>query len=180
MGKQPVQGQKKSKDAISKAASQKKAGAKVHIPLVRNGPREKSKKKLITPSSSIKPPTTDLSLVSPNSENTSPLLLSSKNTKSLAQSPEPSLENVSRMDQSDQLKATADKPCSLPFKLLRRLPQLLPKLKRLPRKESPKRNDAVSHIDIYSLSNQKKNKEILSKQRHLSFASGLFFTLLQM
>jgi len=32
MGKQPVQGQKKSKDAIAKAASQKKAGAKVHIP----------------------------------------------------------------------------------------------------------------------------------------------------
>jgi small subunit ribosomal protein S25e len=28
MGKQPVQGQKKSKDAIAKAASQKKAGAK--------------------------------------------------------------------------------------------------------------------------------------------------------
>jgi hypothetical protein len=29
MGKQPVQGQKKSKDAMAKAANQKKGGAKV-------------------------------------------------------------------------------------------------------------------------------------------------------
>lgn len=29
MGKQPVQGQKKSKDSITKAAAQKKGGAKV-------------------------------------------------------------------------------------------------------------------------------------------------------
>ena len=33
MGKQPVQGQKKSKDAIAKAASQTKAGVKVPLPL---------------------------------------------------------------------------------------------------------------------------------------------------
>ena len=153
MGKQPVQGQKKSKDAIAKAASQKKAGAKVHLPLVRNGPREKSKKKPITLSSLIKPPTTDLSLVSPNSENTFPPPLSSKNTKLLDLSPESSLENVSRTDQSEPLKATADKPCSLQCKLLRRLHPSLPKPNRLPRRESPKRNDVVSHIDIYSLLN---------------------------
>jgi hypothetical protein len=173
MGKQPVQGQKKSKDAIAKAASQKKAGAKVHIPLVRNGPREKSKKKLITPSSLIKPHTTDLSLVSPNSENTSQPPPSSKNTKSLAQSPEPFLENVSRTDQLDQLKATADKPCSLPSKLLRRLLPSLRKPKRLPKKESPKRNDAVSHIDLSILRVSK-----VRKVYQCSFAKGLFFALL--
>ena len=82
MGKQPVQGQKKSKDAIAKAASQKKAGAKVILLTFRNGPREKSKKKPITPYSSIKLPTTDSSPVSPNSANTSQPQPLSKNTKS--------------------------------------------------------------------------------------------------
>jgi len=151
MGKQPVQGQKKSKDAIAKAASQKKAGAKVYLPLSRNGPREKSKKKLITPYSLIKPLMTDLSQVSPNLENTSPPQVLSKNTKSWAQSPEPSLENVSKTDQSEQLKPTADKPCSLPYRLLKRLPLLLPKPNRSPRKESLKRNDAICHLNIDSL-----------------------------
>ena len=112
MGKQPVQGQKKTKDAISKAASQKKAGAKVHLPKSRNGLKEKSKKKLITQSSSIKPTMTGSLQESPNSANTSPLQLLSKNTKSWAQSPESSLENVSKTDQSNQLKTTADKLCS--------------------------------------------------------------------
>jgi hypothetical protein len=156
MGKQPVQGQKKTKDAIAKAASQKKAGAKVHLLLVRNGPREKSKKKPIMLFSSIKPPTTDLSLVSPNSESISPPLLSSKNTKLLDLLLESSLENVSRMDQSDQLKTTADKLCSLQCKLLRRLHPLLPKPNRLLRRENPKRNDVVSHIHINSLTKQSK------------------------
>ncbi len=43
MGKQPVQGQKKSKDAVLKAATQKKkaGGAKVLYHLCRNGPRVK-------------------------------------------------------------------------------------------------------------------------------------------
>jgi hypothetical protein len=81
MGKQPVQGQKKTKDAIAKAASQKKAGAKVNQFTFRNGLREKLKKKLIMLYSSIKPPTTGLSLVSPNSANTSQPLLLSKNIK---------------------------------------------------------------------------------------------------
>jgi len=40
--------------------------------------------------------------------------------------------------------------------LLKKLPQSLPKLKRLPRKESPKRNDAVSHIDIYYFASPKR------------------------
>jgi len=81
MGKQPVQGQKKSKDAIAKAASQKKAGAKVNLLTLRNGPREKSKKKLITPYSLIKLLMTDLSLVSLNLANTSQPQHLSKNTK---------------------------------------------------------------------------------------------------
>jgi hypothetical protein len=151
MGKQPVQGQKKSKDAIAKAASQKKAGAKVYLPLSRNGPREKSKKKLITPYSLIKPPMTDISQVSPNLENTSPPQFLSKNTKSWAQSPESSLENVSKTDQSKQLKATADKPCSLLCKLLRRLPLSSFRPNKPPKKESLKRNDAICHLDTYSL-----------------------------
>lgn len=147
MGKQPVQGQKKTKDAIAKAASQKKAGAKVHLLLVRNGPREKSKKKLITLSSSIKPPTTDSSPVFPNLENTFPLQLLSKNTKLSVQSPEYYLENVSKTVQLDQLKTTVDKLCLLQSKLLRRLLPLLPKPNRLPRRENPKRNDAICHLN---------------------------------
>ena len=51
-------GQKKSKDQIAKAASQKKGGAKVPALIFRNGPREKQKKNASTPSSSIEPPTT--------------------------------------------------------------------------------------------------------------------------
>jgi hypothetical protein len=82
MGKQPVQGQKKSKDAIAKAASQKKAGAKVNLLKFRNGLREKLKKKLITPYSLIKLPMTGISLASLNSANTSQLQHLSKNTKS--------------------------------------------------------------------------------------------------
>lgn len=54
MGKQPTLGQKKGKDAIAKAATQKQGGAKVIIILIRNGPKEKSKKKLTMPYSSIK------------------------------------------------------------------------------------------------------------------------------
>lgn len=41
MGKQPVQGQKKSKDSIAKAAAQSKGPAKVIINSYRNGTREK-------------------------------------------------------------------------------------------------------------------------------------------
>lgn len=97
MGKQPVQGQKKSKDSIAKAATQKKAGAKVAHLLFRNGPREKSKKKPTTPSSSIRPPTIESLQVSPSSASTSPSLPSSRNTKSSAQSPELSSGDASRM-----------------------------------------------------------------------------------
>lgn len=82
--------EKKSKDSIAKAATQKKAGAKVIHLLSRNGPREKSKKKPTTPSSSIRPPTIESLQVSPSSESTSPPLSSSRNTKSSDQWPEPS------------------------------------------------------------------------------------------
>ena len=47
MGKQPVAGQKKSKDSIAKAAAQSKGPAKVVFNLCRNGIREKQKKKLM-------------------------------------------------------------------------------------------------------------------------------------
>ena len=58
MAKAAGKGEKKSKADISKAATQKKKGAaKVFLIPRRNGPREKSKKKAITPSSSTKPPT---------------------------------------------------------------------------------------------------------------------------
>jgi hypothetical protein len=56
MGKQPTLGQKKGKDAIAKAATQKQGGTKVIIFISRNGPKEKSKKKLTMPYSSIKLP----------------------------------------------------------------------------------------------------------------------------
>jgi len=42
-----VQGQKKSKDSIAKAASQSKGPAKVHLILYRNGIKVKLKKRLI-------------------------------------------------------------------------------------------------------------------------------------
>ena len=56
MGKQPATGQKKTKDAIAKAAAQqkKKSGAKVIYPLCRNGPKEKFTKNLIMLSSLIR------------------------------------------------------------------------------------------------------------------------------
>jgi len=110
MGKQPVQGQKKSKDSIAKAASQAKGPAKVIDISCRNGTREKSRKRLITQSSSTEPLTIDLLLVSPNSESTSLFQESSKNIKSLDQSPDNYLEHASKMDQSDQSKDTASKP----------------------------------------------------------------------
>lgn len=82
--------EKKSKDSIAKAATQKKGGAKVIHVLSRNGPREKSKKKPTTPSSSIRPPTIDSLQVFPSSASTSPPLFSSRNTKLSDQWPEPS------------------------------------------------------------------------------------------
>ncbi len=56
MAKQPA-GQKKSKESIAKAATQKKGGAKVLFRLRRNGLRGKLKRKPIMQSSWIRPPT---------------------------------------------------------------------------------------------------------------------------
>lgn len=82
MGKQPTTGQKKSKDQIAKAASQKKGTVKVYrLIIIRNGQREKLKKKLIMLSSLIKPHTNVLFKVFPKSENTSQSHKSSKNIK---------------------------------------------------------------------------------------------------
>lgn len=66
MGKQPAAGQKKSKESIAKAATQKKGGAKVILGWFRNGPREKSKKKLTMQSFLIEQLMIDSSQVSPN------------------------------------------------------------------------------------------------------------------
>lgn len=61
MGKQPVAGQKKSKDSIAKAATQKKGGHKViKFNYLRNGRKEKLKKKSIMLYSSIKLHMTEL------------------------------------------------------------------------------------------------------------------------
>jgi len=79
---------KKTKDAISKAASQSKGIAKVNIHRNRNGPREKLKKKLIMLSFWIALHMIRSLPVSPKPENTFPPHLSSKNSKLLA----PSLE----------------------------------------------------------------------------------------
>lgn len=55
MAKQPTTGQKKSKADIAKAAAQKKGGRKVlTIRYQRNGPRERSRRRLTTPSSSTR------------------------------------------------------------------------------------------------------------------------------
>lgn len=82
MGKQPTTGQKKSKDQIIKAASQKKGTVKVHhLVILRNGQKEKLKKKLIMLSSLIKPLTNVLFKVFPKLENTSQSHKSSKNIK---------------------------------------------------------------------------------------------------
>jgi len=69
MAKAPA-GTKKSKDAIAKAATQKKGAAKVNYPLCRNGLREKLKKKLTTLFSLTEPTMTESLLVSPSSVNT--------------------------------------------------------------------------------------------------------------
>jgi hypothetical protein len=104
-----AKGEKKDKASIAKAATQKKGATKVTNFLSRNGTREKLKKNQTTQSSLIKPPTIDLSPVSPNSESISQHLLSSKNTKLSDQLPALFLRNALRTDPSDQLKITADK-----------------------------------------------------------------------
>ena len=82
MGKQPTTGQKKSKDQIAKAASQKKGAHKViHTNIFRNGQREKLKKKLITLSSSTRQLTNVLSKESLKSESTFQSLKSLKSIK---------------------------------------------------------------------------------------------------
>lgn len=63
MGKQPTTGQKKSKDSIAKAATQKKAGVKVVGALCRNGPRERPRRKQSMMSSSIRQVTNASSLL---------------------------------------------------------------------------------------------------------------------
>jgi hypothetical protein len=108
-----AKGEKKDKASIAKAATQKKGATKVTPILCRNGTREKLKKNQTMQSSLIKQPTTDLSLVFPNSESISQHLLSSKNTKLSAQLPALFLRNALRMDLSDQLKITADKQFTL-------------------------------------------------------------------
>lgn len=144
MGKQPTTGQKKSKDAISKAASQTKGTAKVPQCLFRNGTRVKLKKKLIMPSSSIKLPMINTLQVSPNLESTSPLQFSSKNTKLSAQSQEPCLKSVSRMDLLSPLRITADK-LSTPqqYKPLRRQSSLKLRILQLRRIKPQRRNDVA-------------------------------------
>ncbi len=81
MAKQPA-GQKKSKESIAKAATQKKGGAKVILVVCRNGPRVKSKRKLTTQSFLTKQPMIDLSQVSPSWASTSQHPPSLKSTKS--------------------------------------------------------------------------------------------------
>lgn len=135
-------GTKKSKDAIAKAATQKKGGAKVTSLLRRNGPREKSKKKLTMQSSSIELPTIRSSQVSPSSASTSPHQPSLKSSKLLAPLPAPCSARVSRPALSEPLSPTADKPSTLPSSLppLKRLSLL--RLRMLPRRiRHPRRND---------------------------------------
>lgn len=135
-------GTKKSKDAIAKAATQKKGGAKVTSISHRNGLRAKSKKKLTMQSSSIELPTIRSSLVSPSSASTSLHQPSLKSSKSLAPSPAPCSAKVSRLALSEPSSPTADKPftllSSLPF--LKRLWLLRPR-KSPRRTKHPRRND---------------------------------------
>ena len=113
MGKQPVAGQKKSKDSISKAAAQSKGPAKVTIIRYRNGTRAKLRKRLITQYSSTGPPTIDSLQASPNSESTSPSQESSKNSKSSAPSPDSCSSDVFRTALFVQQKATASRPSTV-------------------------------------------------------------------
>ena len=135
-------GTKKSKDAIAKAATQKKGGAKVTSILHRNGLREKLKKKLTMQSSSIELLTIRSSQASPSSESTSLHQPSLKSSKLLAPSPAPCSAKVSRLAPSEPSSPTAGKPStpqsSLP--LLKRLSLL--RLRTLPRRtKHPRRND---------------------------------------
>lgn len=135
-------GTKKSKDAIAKAATQKKGGAKVEFILRRNGPRVKSKKKLTMQSFLIEQPTIRSSQVSPSSASTSLHQPSLKSSKSLAPLPAPCFEKVPRLALSELSKLTAGKLFTL-LSLLQPLkrPWLL-RLRMLPRKiRHPRRND---------------------------------------
>ena len=132
-------GTKKSKDAIAKAATQKKGATKVYTPPFRNGPREKSKKKPTMQSSSTGPPTTDSSPVSPNSASTSPLPPLSKNTKLLAPSPVSSSANASKTAPSAPSSPIASKPFSPPSQSLFPRRQLLLRLRKQPRRRRPPR-----------------------------------------
>lgn len=135
-------GTKKTKEAISKAATQKTGGAKVTSILRRNGPREKSKKKPTMQSSSIELPMIRSSQVSPSSASTSRHQPSLKSSKSLAPLPAPCFAKVSRLALSERLRLTADKLFTLrsSSQPLRR-PSLL-RLRMLPRRRRhPRRND---------------------------------------
>ena len=146
MGKQPVQGQKKSKDAIAKAATQKKKVAtKVNPPSLRNGPRAKSKKKLITLFSSTRPLTIKSSTASPSWAGTFRFPTWSTSTKSWVPSPGPSSGNVSRTALSSQSKNTASRPSSLPWPSLKSPLLPLPMQSKLARRE--RRNDPVSTFE---------------------------------
>lgn len=148
MGKQPVQGQKKSKDAISKAASQKKAPTKVCLSLVRNGPRAKSKKKPITQSFSTRPLMINTSPAFPRLASTSLSPILSTSLKSWAPSPELSSRNALRTVPLSQSRSIADKPCSLQSLFLRspsQQLQLLQRERKVPRRE--RRNDPVSTFE---------------------------------
>lgn len=135
-------GTKKSKDAISKAATQKKGGAKVTSRLCRNGPREKLKKKLTMQSSSIELPTIRSSQVSPSSASTFLHQPSLKNSKSLAPLPAPCFAKVSRLALSELSKLTADKLFTLLLSSQPLKRSSLLRLRTLPRrKRHPRRND---------------------------------------
>lgn len=143
MGKQPAAGQKKSKESIAKAATQKKGGAKVFLVLLRNGPRAKLKKRLIMQSSLIGQPTTGSSTASPNLANTSPLPHSFKSSKLSAPSPGYYSTNASRMDQSKQSSSTASKPSTLllQWQYLRRQLQCRQRMLWLRSRRFRRRND---------------------------------------
>ena len=143
MGKQPAAGQKKSKDSIAKAATQKKGGAKVVIVSFRNGLRVKLKRRLIMQSFLIGLPTIESSAVFPNSASTSPPPLLLKSSKLL----DPSLgyysTNASRMDQSKQSNSTASKLSTLLLQsqYLKRQLQWRQRMLPLRRRKFRRRND---------------------------------------
>lgn len=140
MGKQPVAGNKKSKDSIAKAATQSKGPAKVIVLWYRNGTRVKSRKKLITQYFSIELHTIDLLPASPNSENTSTSQESSKNSRSSDPSREDYSNSVLRTDHCAQPKPTASKPSTPPSPSSRPKSQKLNKPKANSQKQPPRRN----------------------------------------